>query len=321
MSYKVQPGNGLKILLANLVVILCFLIVAAVVPGQTRHPQPSVSTKDQGLWQTLMPSDEEFSVAMPGITFNTTENRQIGDQNLTINRYQYQVGDTYYSINSTSGLYTVAGLTDREKLDVFGERAGDGPTGYDRIFRGSEVSQRAQILSKPEPSFTEEARKNEVTGVVRVSLVLNANGQVSNIRAVTGLPYGLTEMAMVAARQIKFKPAMKDGHPVSQYATIDYSFDIYYDEDEVTSKAVITSKPQPEYTEEARKHHVQGTVALKAILTKSGEVTGINVIKGLPFGLTEKAIAAAVRIKYEPAVKDGHRVSQYTTIEYNFDIY
>lgn len=87
------------------------------------------------------------------------------------------------------------------------------------------MSQRAQILSKPEPDYTDKARKNNVTGVVRVSLVLNANGQVSNIRAVTRLPYGLTEMAITAARQIKFKPTMKDGHTVSQYATIDYNFE------------------------------------------------------------------------------------------------
>lgn len=197
---------------------------------------------------------------------------------------------------------------------------GDNRPDYNRVFRMSQVSNKAVIISKPAPIFTEEARKNDVEGVVRIQLVLASNGQVTNIRAVTTLPYGLTEQAIEAARQIRFKPAMKDGHPVSQYATIDYSFNIYYDEDEVTTKAVINSKPPPEYTEEARQNHVQGTVVLKVILTKSGGVTDINVVKGLPYGLTEKAIAAATRIKFEPAVKDGHPVSQYTTIEYEFEI-
>ncbi len=110
-----------------------------------------------------------------------------------------------------------------------GSGGGTGSNGldYGRTFRMSEVTQKARIISKPEPLFTEEARKNQTTGVVRISLVLNANGQVSNIRAVTRLPYGLTEKAIEAARQIRFEPAMKDGHKVSQFATIDYSFNIY----------------------------------------------------------------------------------------------
>ena len=53
----------------------------------------------------------------------------------------------------------------------------------------------------------------------------------------------------------------------------------------------------------------------------SGEVTGISVVKPLPDGLTEKAIQAARQIKFRPAQKDGHVVSQYIVLEYNFNIY
>jgi len=41
------------------------------------------------------------------------------------------------------------------------------------------------------------------------------------------LPDGLTEKAIAAARSIRFQPAQKDGRPVSQYAVIEYSFNIY----------------------------------------------------------------------------------------------
>jgi outer membrane biosynthesis protein TonB len=41
----------------------------------------------------------------------------------------------------------------------------------------------------------------------------------------------------------------------------------------------------------------------------------------LPDGLTEKAMEAARRIQFTPAEKDGRRVSQYATINYNFNIY
>jgi TonB family protein len=108
-----------------------------------------------------------------------------------------------------------------------GPGGGGGGTDYDRVFKQSEVTRRATIIDKPEPLYTEEARKNQITGAVRVRMVLNANGSVTGIAAVSRLPDGLTEKAIEAARRIKFTPAEKDGRKVSQYVTIDYNFNIY----------------------------------------------------------------------------------------------
>ncbi|MBA3712158.1 MAG: energy transducer TonB [Pyrinomonadaceae bacterium] len=96
-----------------------------------------------------------------------------------------------------------------------------------RVFTVNELKQRAVLLSKPTPSYSEEARLNNASGTVRLNLVLGADGEVSNITVVNGLPYGLTEQAIEAARQIRFTPAQKDGRPVSQYATVEYSFNVY----------------------------------------------------------------------------------------------
>jgi hypothetical protein len=41
------------------------------------------------------------------------------------------------------------------------------------------------------------------------------------------LSHGLTARAVEAMRKIKFEAAVKDGRPVSQYATIQYHFNIY----------------------------------------------------------------------------------------------
>lgn len=90
---------------------------------------------------------------------------------------------------------------------------------------------------------------------------------------------------------------------------------------EVTKRAAITFKPEPGYTEEARKNNTSGTVRLRVILTASGEVTNIIVVKGLPDGLSEKAVVAAKRIRFKPAEKDGRAVSQWALLEYNFYIY
>ena len=105
---------------------------------------------------------------------------------------------------------------------------GGGGGGYDnKIFTGKEVTSKARLISKPEPQYTEDARKNQITGTVVLKVVFGSNGSVSNIRTVSGLPYGLTERAIAAARQIKFVPATKDGHPVSMWMQLEYNFNLY----------------------------------------------------------------------------------------------
>jgi TonB family protein len=108
-----------------------------------------------------------------------------------------------------------------------GGGGGGGGIDYMRPFRQNEVNVRALITFKPEPGFTEEARKNNVTGTVRLRAILSAGGEVTNISIVKGLPDGLTEKAIAAARQIKFRPAQKDGRTVSQYVVLEYNFNIY----------------------------------------------------------------------------------------------
>jgi TonB family protein len=106
-----------------------------------------------------------------------------------------------------------------------------GPTGRefnnDRLFLPREVEQKARILWRSEPEYTEEARENQVAGVVVLQAVFAEDGLVKNIRIVSGLPYGLTEKAVEAARKIKFSPALKDGRAVSQYIQIEYNFNLY----------------------------------------------------------------------------------------------
>ena len=96
-----------------------------------------------------------------------------------------------------------------------------------RIFRGNEVEQRARLLLKPEPQYTEEARRNQITGTVMLRVVFSSTGQVEQIRAVQTLPFGLTERAIAAARQIKFVPATTGGRPISVYMQLEYNFNLY----------------------------------------------------------------------------------------------
>jgi outer membrane biosynthesis protein TonB len=90
---------------------------------------------------------------------------------------------------------------------------------------------------------------------------------------------------------------------------------------EVTRRARLLTRPEPVYTVWARRFYVTGAVRARAILKADGTVGGVAAITRLPHGLTRKALEAMSAIKFEPAEKDGCKVSQYVTIDYNFNIY
>lgn len=114
-----------------------------------------------------------------------------------------------------------------------GIEASDGPglpfayPAGDKVYVGTDVDQRVRLAMKPEPSYTERARKEQITGTVVIKAVFSASGSVTNIRVVSGLPHGLTEKAVDAARKIKFYPAIKDGKYVSMGLQLEYNFNLY----------------------------------------------------------------------------------------------
>ena len=100
-------------------------------------------------------------------------------------------------------------------------------TDYNRVFNGRDVTQKARVLSKPEPTYTESARKFGVQGTVVLRVVFSKDGEVTNIYVSRKLPHGLTQQSIKAARGIKFSPALKDDHPVSMYMQLEYNFNLY----------------------------------------------------------------------------------------------
>lgn len=96
-----------------------------------------------------------------------------------------------------------------------------------KLFVGKEVNRKARLGMKPEPAYTEVARRNQITGTVVLKCVFASNGSVTNIRIVSGLPFGLTERAIDAAKKIRFIPAVKDGKHVSMWMQLEYNFNLY----------------------------------------------------------------------------------------------
>ncbi len=87
---------------------------------------------------------------------------------------------------------------------------------------------------------------------------------------------------------------------------------------EVDFRAVIITKPKPDYNREARRIGVQGYVILKVALSSNGKIDRVRVVRGLPGGLTENGIKAACKIEFKPALKAGQPVSQWLNVEYVF---
>ena len=104
---------------------------------------------------------------------------------------------------------------------------GNEPDDPDHVYPLLQVTERARVLAKPEPQYTEEARRNAITGSVVLRVVFSRTGEVTNIRAVQPLPFGLTERAIAAARLIRFRPATRDGRPVNVYMQLEYNFNLY----------------------------------------------------------------------------------------------
>ncbi len=80
------------------------------------------------------------------------------------------------------------------------------------------------VIHKVEPKMTPEARDAKVEGAVMLSIEVDKQGIARNIKTVRWMPYGLTESAIEAVSQWRFKPGRKDGKPVRVKAWVEVNF-------------------------------------------------------------------------------------------------
>jgi TonB family protein len=110
---------------------------------------------------------------------------------------------------------------------------GDGPnkiggghtTGPDG--GGSILSGKPTLLYTERAKYTEEARRERIQGTVVLSVVFGADSLLHDIRTLQGLPYGLTESAIEAAKHIRFQPAVRYGKPVNVRTVLEFNFALY----------------------------------------------------------------------------------------------
>jgi TonB family protein len=83
-----------------------------------------------------------------------------------------------------------------------------------------------EILFKPKPVYTTDARDSRVEGEVALEVVFLATGEIRVGRVLHGLGHGLDEAAQQAAAHVRFKPATRAGRPVDTPATIRITFEL-----------------------------------------------------------------------------------------------
>jgi TonB family protein len=167
-----------------------------------------------------------------------------------------------------------------------------------------------KILHREKAGNTKAAREAGIDGVVKLAITFEKDGNIRVDRVDQGLPFGLIEQAIIAAKKIKFEPANDNGEPVSMRGSLEYAFypDAHGNGPNYWPAGVghvgnpeLIDVMKPEYTEAARNNKVEGDVRLIVVFGSNGKIGHIDVVEGLPDGLTEKAIDVAKAIKFKPA--------------------
>ena len=83
-----------------------------------------------------------------------------------------------------------------------------------------------EILSKPQPAYTDDARSKKIEGEVLLEMQFSASGEARVLRVVRGLGHGLDEAALTAAQGIRFRPATRDGVAVDSAAIVHIVFQL-----------------------------------------------------------------------------------------------
>jgi TonB family protein len=89
------------------------------------------------------------------------------------------------------------------------------------------ANNRPVILHRVKASYTDDARRKKINGVVVLSIEFRADGRVVNAKVIRGLEGGLNEQAIEAAGQILFLPVVKDGAFISVRGSVEFTFSLY----------------------------------------------------------------------------------------------
>jgi TonB family protein len=129
------------------------------------------------------------------------------------------------AVGPTSPLTTGIAVRRAAVLKQLGRPAAPPPnTSAATIYRVGGTVTAPRILSKVEPQYSEEARKNKLQGTISMSMVVDATGAPTQIAILYPLGMGLDQEAINAVSQWRFSPGTRNGAPVPVFTQIEVSF-------------------------------------------------------------------------------------------------
>jgi TonB family protein len=303
-----------------------YLTIALITVSVVGSWPDTIQAQNTKPWVEISRSDEFFRISMPGQPVVATQRTRVGDI--------YANGTRYEALADGAG-YTLWTLVDakqglRRGLDEYLDACADLiwvgllNTTRDRLpddKRAGAAMSYVKELSLPLPGREYSLSMEGLTGTVRF-FVAEARIYILLAANSPGGPWEREKFfESFSVFIIPATPQPQNGPEVIDAPGDPTDYNRVFSGREVTQKARVLAKPEPTYTESARKYRIAGTVVLRAVFSADGKVTGIYVIRKLPHGLTGAAIKAARGISFSPAVKDGHPVSIYMELQYNFNLY
>jgi TonB family protein len=289
-----------------IIVGICLMFFATLVP-QTSATHSPYQSQTASEWQRFRVDGEEFSVLLPGVPFMDTFEAQISERSTRRERTlaSYSNGVVYAVYTFERKSLSLDDLIHRFTRDNQPGRTSapvivDGIKGMSSKFESDDRLGAVELFATAQNFYVFQA-----VGSKLLSPATEMTKFFSSIKLVPQ-PEGLSVVEGPGE-----DPAEQTAIPISPT----------FAPRELAQKAAVIIKLEPRYTEQARRSRVTGTVVLRAVLSSSGAVTKISPITTLPAGLTERAIYAAKLMKFIPAIKDGHFVSMYVQLEYNFNLY
>jgi len=188
------------------------------------------------------------------------------------------------------------------------------------------------VYSTP-PLYSDEARRRGIEGVVTAEVHVDANGNVSGLRVVKGLGFGLDQNALLAVRDWQFVPGKRNGSPVEMTTRVDVEFNLRNEElNEIIANDMahrvgpdvspprIIYRVEPEYSESAKAEQITGTVVLDLMIREDGVPNVLRVVRSVRSDLDENAINALEQWRLSPAMKDGMPVKVRVNVEVHFNL-
>jgi len=209
-------------------VFLLSLVVISLAGTRALHGQ-ATTVPQQNLEQLEAKFQKQFAAIEDLFLYGPAKKVFPPDPRERLRRWQDELADSFARAGATVDEILKLHPPDedhwrelRETMLLYSQPV--SPAASRTVFGSGEVQKRARLLDAPAAAYPDEARAAKAKGEVRLRLVLAADGTVKNVFPMKPLPYGLTDAAMNAARQIKFTPAIRDGRPVSQFVTLSYEF-------------------------------------------------------------------------------------------------